>query len=225
MQDRPQALMIFAAGRGTRMAPLTDTSPKPLVQVAGKALIDHALELADGCSPVVVNTHYLADQLHAHLRGRGVTLIHEPELLETGGGLKNAADLLGPGPVLTLNSDAVWRGPNVLRSLVDAWTPRDMDALVSVVDPSRAQGHAGQGDFLLDDASRVSRGPGSVYTGAQIIKLGPILAETETFFSVNRVWDRLMTQGRVTGLAYPGHWCDVGQPSSISLAERMLTGV
>lgn len=217
--------MIFAAGRGTRMAPLTDTMPKPLVTVAGKALIDHALDLAEGCAPVVVNTHYLADQLHAHLRGRGVTLVHEPELLETGGGLKNAADILGPGPVLTLNSDAVWRGPNIVQGLVEAWRPDDMDALVSVVAPAQVRGHKGHGDFMLDDAGRVSRGPGDVYTGAQIMTLEPVLAETETVFSMNKVWDRLIAQGRLTGVRYPGQWCDVGQPSSIALAEQMLADV
>lgn len=222
MQDRPTAIMIFAAGRGTRMAPLTDTMPKPLVPVAGRALIDHALDLVDGIAPVVANLHYLADQLRDHLRGRDITLIHEPDLLETGGGLKNAAALLGAGPVLTLNSDAVWRGPNVLAQLAQGWDPDRMDALVSVVAPERAAGHAGAGDFMRDPSGRISRGPGLIYTGAQITKLDPVLAETETVFSLNTVWNALIAQGRLFGLPYPGQWCDVGRPSSIALAEQML---
>ena len=105
-----RALMIFAAGFGTRMGALTATQPKPMIQVAGRPLIDHALDLAvaSAADPVVVNLHYLGDQLAAHLAGRPVRLSWEREkILETGGGLRHALPLLGPGAVATLNSDAV----------------------------------------------------------------------------------------------------------------------
>ncbi|HKL64600.1 MAG TPA: NTP transferase domain-containing protein, partial [Roseovarius sp.] len=113
-------VMIFAAGFGTRMGALTQDRPKPLIKVAGRALIDHALDLVAGHAPsrIVVNLHYRADQLVAHLDGRGVRLSHEtPDILDTGGGLRAALPLLGDGPVLTMNSDAVWQGPNPLSHL------------------------------------------------------------------------------------------------------------
>ena len=125
----PQAIMIFAAGRGTRMGALTDTRPKPLVPVGGRALIDHAMDLTADISPLtrVVNTHYLAPMLKHHLAGQGVLFSDEPELLlETGGGLRQALPLLGQNPVFTLNSDAIWRGPNPLTLLADSWDPARM---------------------------------------------------------------------------------------------------
>ena len=122
----PQALMIFAAGLGTRMGALTRDRPKPLVEVAGRPLIDHALALARaaGIPRIVVNTHAHADQMQAHLARTApdVLISHEPTLLETGGGLKRALPLLGPGPVFTLNADMVWTGPNPLAALAAAWT-------------------------------------------------------------------------------------------------------
>ena len=132
----PDALMLFAAGFGTRMGALTADRPKPLVEVAGKPLIDHALDLAEGVGPLrrVANAHYRADQLAAHLDGRDVALSREePEILDTGGGLRAALPLLGPDPVFALNTDAVWSGPNPLRLLAEAWDPERMDALLLCV--------------------------------------------------------------------------------------------
>jgi len=214
--------MVFAAGRGTRMAPLTDAKPKPLIEVAGKALIDHALDLADGIETIVVNTHYLAEQIETHLKGRSLVIVHEATLLETGGGLKNSWPLLGPGPVLRLNSDAVWRGSNLLHDLIDAWNGTTMDALVSVVSPERAFGHKGSGDFLRDGTGRLSRGPGYIYTGAQILRTARVCSITDTVFSMNRVWDAMIASRTLYGQPYSGIWCDVGQPESINLAETML---
>ena len=123
MRAAPNALMIFAAGRGTRMAPLTDTRPKPLIEVAGRALLDYALDIADvaGIDRIVVNTHYLAHQIEDYLSHCRVSISHEDTLLDTGGGLRAALPLLGDGPVLTLNSDAVWQGPNPLEILLETW--------------------------------------------------------------------------------------------------------
>lgn len=218
-------LMLFAAGLGTRMKPLTDKRPKPLIPVAGKALIDHALDLARAadCGPIVANLHYLPEMLTAHLEGTGVqTVLEMPQILETGGGLRNALPLLGPGPVMTLNTDAVWAGPNPLRQLAEAWDPATMDALLIGVPPARAVGHAGAGDFTLSADGRLSRGGGLIYGGAQIINPALLDDIDETAFSLNLIWDRMLAAGRLFGLRYSGQWCDVGHPEGIDEAEAML---
>ncbi|NCU20568.1 nucleotidyltransferase family protein [Candidatus Falkowbacteria bacterium] len=224
MCPAPDALMLFAAGFGTRMGALTATRPKPLIKVAGRALIDHALTLAEAAAVVriVANTHYLADQIAAHLAGRGVRISAEPErILETGGGLRAARPLLGAGPVFTLNTDAVWTGPNVLQTLRAAWCA-PMGALLALVPPDRALGHTGPGDFTLGPDGRITRGPGYVYSGAQIVDPAGLEDIPEAVFSLNRHWDRLISEGRAFGVIHPGGWCDVGRPESIPLAETML---
>lgn len=216
--------MIFAAGRGTRMGALTETRPKPLIEVAGRPLIDHALAVIDGAGigTVVANLHHLPDQLAAHLAPRGVALSHEPDLLETGGGLRRALPLLGPGPVFTLNADAVWTGTNPLGELASGWDPERMDALLLLVPRARATGHQGKGDFNLDDDGRLARGPGLVYVGAQIIRTQRLAQVEAEVFSVNRVWDAMAAEGRLFGLVHDGGWCDVGHPGGIALAEALL---
>ena len=222
MWDAPKAVMMFAAGRGTRMAPLTDHLPKPLVQVAGRALIDHAFDLVADCEPVVVNTHYLASQVERHLAGHDVDIVHENELLETGGGLRNALPVLGTDPVITLNTDAVWRGGDVVNQLRTAWDPGRMDALLALIHPKNAFGHSGEGDFLLDIDGRLTRGPGLVYTGAQIVKTERLAEIQDEAFSMNVIWDMFACEDRLFGVEYTGAWCDVGQPESIRVAEAML---
>lgn len=217
--------MLFAAGFGTRMGALTATRPKPLIPVAGRPLIDHALALAEaaGVGRVVVNLHYLPNQIAAHLAGRpGVILSPEPEILETGGGLRAALPALGPGPVFTLNSDAVWTGANPLAQLRAAWDPAQMDALLLLVPPGRARGHAGGGDFLLDAGGRILRGSGAIYSGAQILKTWNLAAIPDRVFSLNRVWDSMIAGGRAYGVVHSGGWCDVGRPENIATAEAML---
>ncbi|WP_369596656.1 nucleotidyltransferase family protein [Maritimibacter sp. HL-12] len=219
--------MIFSAGLGTRMGALTVSRPKPLVEVAGRPLVDHALDLAEsaGIETIVANLHYLAEQLAAHLEPRGVVLSDEREnLLETGGGLRHALPFLGDGPVFTLNSDAVWTGANPLEQLRSQWKPDEMDALLLLVSQESALGHSGQGDFILDDAGRLARGPGLVYSGAQIIKTEGLAAITDEVFSLNRLWDRMMDEGRLFGAVHSGGWCDVGDPRGIALAQAMLAG-
>jgi N-acetyl-alpha-D-muramate 1-phosphate uridylyltransferase len=219
-------VMVFAAGLGTRMGALTRDRPKALVPVAGRPLIDHALDLIAPGLPAVLNLHYRADMLAAHLRGRGVQFSDESDLLrETGGGLRHALPLFAPGPVLTLNADAVWSGPNPLDLLQRAWDPVRMEALLMLVPRDRALGHPGAGDFLQDGTGRLTRGPGAVYSGAQLIRPEPVLAMPETVFSLNPVWDRIAGRGRLFGLIYPGRWCDVGRPDSIPLAEALLADV
>jgi len=219
-------VMIFAAGFGTRMGPLTQERPKPLIEVAGRALIDHALDLASDYAPprIVINLHYRAAQIRAHLVGRNdVAFSHEtPEILETGGGLRAALPLLGPGPVFTLNSDAIWQGPNPLGFLAPLWDPARMGALLLCLPPEAAIGHDGAGDFTRAPDGRLSRGPGLVYSGVQILAPKRLHEIPDQSFSLNAVWDRIAAEGRLYGATYPGRWCDVGRPEGIALAEDML---
>ncbi|TNF20091.1 MAG: nucleotidyltransferase family protein [Rhodobacteraceae bacterium] len=224
----PQAALLFAAGLGTRMRPLTDERPKPLIEVGGQALIDHALALVAPLHlpRIVVNTHYRGEMIARHLAGRGVAISHEaPEVLETGGGLKQALGLLGPGPVFTLNTDAVWQGPNPLERLRAVWDPERMDALLLCVPKDRARGHKGKGDFLLARDGRLSRGPGLVYSGAQIIRTEGLAAIPERAFSMWHLWQPMLEAGRMFGLAHDGLWCDVGYPEAIEIAEGILADV
>ncbi|MFN3664349.1 nucleotidyltransferase family protein [Yoonia sp.] len=221
-------LMLFAAGLGTRMGDLVKDRPKPLVRVAGKALIDHALDFTDlpQIGPRVVNLHYHSPLLRAHLRGRDILFSDETDKLrETGGGLRHALPLLGESPVITMNTDAVWRGPNPIARLITDWRD-EMEALLLIVPKPQAEGHQGGGDFALDASGRLNRAPGAVkdmiYVGAQIIRTDMLAETAQDAFSLNLIWDRMLARGGVYGTVYNGQWCDVGQPSSIPLAEEML---
>ena len=219
-------LMIFAAGLGTRMRPLTDSLPKPLIPVAGRTLLDRALDLgrAAGAGPVAVNTHYLGSQIADHLAGQDVAISDEPgTILDTGGGLRQALPLLGAGPVMTLNPDVVWTGPNPLAALDAAWRD-DMDALLMLVPLDRAAARQGAGDFSLDAEGRIARRGDYVYGGAQIIRPHRLAEIPDRVFSLNRLWDLLIAEGRAFGIVHAGGWCDVGYPEAIPLAERMLHG-
>ncbi len=216
-------LMLFAAGLGTRMGPLTAHQPKPMIRVAGRPLIDHALDIARdaGITHMVANTHYRADQIAAHV---DIPLSHEPELLETGGGLRAALPLLSDGPVMTLNTDAVWTGANPLSQLLAAWDPAIMDGLLLLAPPDRATGHLGTGDFIGSPLRRANGAAGLVYLGAQILKTDGLAGISEHKFSLNVLWDRMIADGRLHGALHDGGWCDVGRPESIPLAEALLHG-
>ncbi|WP_054006763.1 nucleotidyltransferase family protein [Cypionkella psychrotolerans] len=224
---RPLPLMLFAAGFGTRMGALTAHRPKPLIDVAGKPLIDHALAVADaaGIAKIVVNLHYLGDQIADHLKNRDVLFSWERnQILETGGGLKAALPLLGDGPVLTLNTDAVWTGQNPLTQLLTAWDPAKMDALLLLLPAENALGHSGKGDFHLDPNGRISRANGvnaPIYLGAQILKTQGLSAISDPVFSLNLLWDIAIANNRAYGLIHHGGWCDVGRPEGIALAESL----
>ncbi len=226
MNDHPQAVMLFTAGFGTRMGALTSDMPKPLIPVAGEPLVDRALRLARAVNParIVANLHYRAAQLADHLAPQGVILSQEPQILETGGGLRDALPLLGKGPVYTINPDAIWHGPNPLPLLRAAWEPEHMDALLMCIPVARALGHAGNGDFSAAPDGRIQRGPGLVYGGVQILKTDGLDAITDRAFSLNVLWDRMLTENRLYCATYPGRWCDVGHPEGITLAESMLAG-
>ncbi len=221
-------VLLFAAGFGTRMGALTADRPKPMIEVAGRPLIDHALDLARDVAPkrVVANLHYKPQILADHLAPQGViTILEWPQILETGGGLRHALPILGPDPVITLNTDAIWSGPNPLRRLLDAWDPERMDALLICLDPARAHGHGGAGDFTPADNGSLTRGPGLIYGGAQILKTDGLSDIDDTAFSLNLLWDRMIAAGRLHGLTYPGRWCDVGRPDGIALAEELIADV
>ncbi len=217
--------MLFAAGFGTRMGALTATQPKPLVQVAGTALIDHTLSWVRQAhiEKIVVNTHYRSAQMADHLADSDALISHEsPDILETGGGLRAALPLLGGGPVFTSNTDAIWKGPNPFETLLDAWNPDIMDALLLCVPPESALGHKGHGDFLIGDDGRLTRGPDVVFGGVQIIKTSGLATIPHKAFSLNELWNMLQPKGKLFGVAYSGQWCDVGSPQGIEVAETLL---
>ena len=217
----PDSILLFAAGLGTRMSPLTDTMPKPLVQVAGKPLLEHAIDQCDGLH-IVVNVHYFADQIEHHLAGRDIAISDETHMLrDTGGGLKHALPLLNSNPVLTMNTDAVWHGANPIKTLLDAWTD-DMDALLLMVPRHDAIQHTGLGDFDMDAKGHLSRGADYVYSGAQIIRTDGLNPIDETAFSMWSLWTEMLENGSIHGVTYDGQWCDVGRPGSIPIAEAML---
>jgi MurNAc alpha-1-phosphate uridylyltransferase len=231
MRKTPDAVMLFAAGLGTRMGALTANRPKPLIKVAGTALLDHALAQvrSAGVARAVVNTHYHAAQIAEHLKGQSNIQIslEKDEILETGGGLRAALPLLGGGPVYTLNTDAVWTGANPLAALAEAWDSARMDALLLLAPPAQIKGFRGAGDFTLGNDGRIARahgGPGLAYLGAQIIVPKGIEGITETAFSLNLLWDQMIAEGRAFGVLHKGGWCDVGRPEGIAEAEALLRG-
>lgn len=221
----PNAIMMFAAGFGTRMGALTANQPKPLVPVRGKPLFQHALDIVQehGALRCVANVHYQAEKMTVYAEKNGVRVSPEfPDILDTGGGLRQALPLLKSDPVFTLNTDAVWQGPNPLDVLQAAWRPEDMDALLLCVPLKQTVGHVGNGDFLIAPDGQISRGRGMAYTGVQILKTDSLSGVEDTVFSLNKVWDLLAERGRLFGVPYDGIWCDVGTPKGVKLAEEML---
>ena len=231
---QPDTAMIFAAGFGTRMRHLTENTPKPLVRVNGKPMIDHSLDILSdaGIRSVLVNTHYFADQLETHLAAYPfVTCIREiPDILETGGGLKNALPQLGVGPVFTLNCDALWFGENPLAMLKKQWKPDEMDGLLLLLKQSNALGYSGQGDFFLDKANKLQRRGAKplapyIYSGVQIIKTERLVEISEIDFSISVLWEKMIAAGRFCGVVSNGPWGDVGHPEGIKAAKQKATNV
>ncbi|MBH1992333.1 MAG: nucleotidyltransferase family protein [Sphingomonadaceae bacterium] len=228
--------MLMAAGLGKRMRPLTATRPKPLVKVAGKPLMDHALDRleAGGIRKVVVNVHYLADTVEAHLRARKRKMEflisdERAKLLETGGGLIHAKSLLGDQPFFCVNSDNLWvDGPQeTLAMMQRLWNPDRMDALLLLVPLARAYCHSGPGDFHMDANGRLSRRKPPhvapfVFTGVQILSPSLLVDPPADVFSTNVFWNRAIEAGRLYGVSHQGLWFDVGTPPAIPVVEQML---
>lgn len=218
-------LMIFAAGFGTRMGALVADRPKPMLQIAGRRMIDRAIDLGEaaGCAPIVANTHYLAEVIEPVLAERGVGISREAtEILDTGGGLRRALPLLGGETVATLNPDTAWIGPNPITSLLSSEIPDTAGALLLLAPVGRTHARAAPGDFALHSDGRLSRQGDHVYTGAQLIRSDTLAAVPAEVFSLNAVWDILAAEGRLFGLVYDGEVCDVGHPEGLALAGRLL---
>ncbi|MCJ2179645.1 nucleotidyltransferase family protein [Novosphingobium album (ex Hu et al. 2023)] len=228
--------MILAAGLGKRMRPLTAAQPKPLVRVAGKSMIDHALDKLEsaGVAHAVVNVHYLADALEGHCTVRSrlpdIRISDErDQLLETGGGMVKAAPML-PDPFFCLNSDNIWLdGPNdVFKELSQAWDPERMDALLLLVPHPRAMNYRGEGDFHLDPQGRVARRKRGyvapfIFTGIQIVSHRLLRDAPEGPFSTNVLWNRAIEEGRLYGVSHMGLWFEVGTPGAIKPTEEWMT--
>src|SRR6516164_196783 len=226
--------MLLAAGRGTRMRPLTDRTAKPLLPLGGRALIDHALDrLADaGVETVVVNAHWQADRLAAHLATRTrphTTLRREASLLDTGGSVKAALDLLGPAPFFVINGDAFWvDGPQpALARLVAAFDPADVDGVLLVHRTFQVHADVGFGDFALDSwgAPRRRREREIVpyiYAGLQVIAPALLADTPDGAFSMNRAWDTAMAAGRLRAVVHDGLWFHLSTPADLAEAESIL---
>ncbi len=230
----PEAAMVLAAGLGTRMRPLTLERPKPLLPVGGRAMIDIVLDhcAAAGVRRAVVNLHYLAPMMRDHLAGRQAPEVafseERPEILDTGGGIARALPQLGAAPFYTANSDSIWLGPNPFEVLARAWQPGRMDALLLLVARERTRAFVRAGDFFLEAEGAAPERRGAhgtapfVYSGAQIIAPGAFDGTPEGAFSLNLVWDRLLAEGRLAAVTYPGGWVDVGTPAGLIEAEAAL---
>jgi MurNAc alpha-1-phosphate uridylyltransferase len=232
----PRTAMVMAAGLGKRMRPLTASRPKPLVELAGKSLLDHVLERlrSAGVEKVVVNVHYLADALEAHLAGAADGLEVEisderKQLLETGGGLVAALPMIDCDPFLSVNSDNLWvDGPaDTLKLLASHWDRERMDALLLLVPHARAQNHRGHGDFHMDRQGRLRRRDKSkiapfVFTGVQMVSKRLLRDAPDGPFSTNVLWDRAIAEGRCFGAVHQGLWFDVGTPEALRATESVL---
>lgn len=231
-----ETAMVLAAGLGKRMRPLTATRPKPLVEVAGKPLLDHVFDRlrSAGIKRAVVNVHYLADALEAHIKHKikDIEVLVSDEralLLETGGGLVKALPLIPDEHFLVVNSDNLWiDGPvDAIRLLASRWDEATMDALLLVVPLARANCHNGRGDFHMDPLGRLSRRKAGriapfVYTGVQIVSRRLAEGAPDGPFSTNLLWDRAIETGRCFGVVHQGLWFDVGTPAAIGKAEALL---
>ncbi|WP_428151768.1 N-acetylmuramate alpha-1-phosphate uridylyltransferase MurU [Brevundimonas sp.] len=233
----PKTAMVLAAGLGTRMRPLTDDRPKALVEVGGRALIDHVLDrLAEaGVERAVVNVHWFADRLEAHLAARGrapaITISNErAELLETGGGLKKAHPLLGDEPVFVANIDSVWTGGDTADwavELIRLWDPTKMDACLLLARREGSIGFEGDGDFFLGDDGRLTfRGEAPsapfAYMGVHITRPDYADGGPDGPFSLSPLWRASAAAGRLYGCVLDGDWMHVGDPQARDEAEARL---
>ncbi|MEG3620071.1 nucleotidyltransferase family protein [Magnetovibrio sp. PR-2] len=228
--------MILAAGLGTRMRPLTDTRPKPMVEVAGRTLLDWALARVQdaGVTKAVVNTHYFADQIKDHLKDcttPAITLSYEDPLLETGGGIEQALPHLGDQPFFVGNSDGLWLDgdTNALTRLATAWNDGAMDGLLLLHDPARALGYDGDGDFVLDANGGLTRKkdapphtPAFVFTGVQLLHPRLFAHAPGGIYSLNLLYNEALAKGRLYGLVHDGEWFHVGTPQARIETEAWL---
>lgn len=225
--------MVLAAGLGARMRPLTDDRPKPLIKVAGKALIDWTLDrfAHAGVRRAIVNVHYRADQMEAHLAAREKPQIiisdERARLLETGGGLKKARPLLGAAPVYCTNTDAILvdNGEEPCAALARKWRDDEMDALLLLVPVELATGYDGAGDFDLEGGRPAWRSGDAapfIFTGLQIIRPSLVDDAPDGPFSTRVLWDKAMAAGRMRAIIHSGPWMHVGDPAGLALASSFF---
>ena len=233
----PKTAMVLAAGVGSRMRPLTDTMPKALVPVAGKPLIDHVLDrLRDaGVERAVVNVHHFAEQLEDHLaRRRDLEISISDEraaLLDSGGGIRHAADKLGRDPIYVANIDSLWlEGERpALETLKAAWDPAAMDILLLLVKRGQGIGFEGPQGFFMDAEGRLTHSTAAepptpfANIGFAILKPQVLDGEPDGAFSIIPTWHRLQREGRLHGVAMDGFWMHVGDPAARDAAEKRLT--
>lgn len=232
---RPKRAMILAAGLGKRMRPVTVTTPKPLIEIAGRSLIDRALDRLEraGVEKAVVNVHYLGQLVRVHVGRRSspeIVISDESErLLDTGGGIAKALPELGSEPFYLLNSDSFWlegARPN-LEWLANAWRDEAMDALLMLASTARAIGYSGRGDFQMDPAGRLTRRPERevvpfAYAGAAVLHPRLFAGRKVEPFSLNALFDQALDAGRLFGMRMDGLWLHVGTPEAIAEAEHSI---
>lgn len=231
----PDCAMVMAAGLGRRMLPLTANRPKPLVEVAGRPLLAHALAVLQpaGVRRIVVNVHYLADCMEAYLRTLApafeVRISDERgALLETGGGIVQALPLIDCDPFFAINTDCVWGAgaAGAAQSLAAGWDEARMDALLLLVPTASAHGYAGTGDFSMDAAARLTREPARpapwVYTGLQLLSKRLFAGAPAGAFSLRQLWDRAARAGRLYGQVHAGAWHDVGTAQAVAALEAQV---
>lgn len=230
----PKTAMVFAAGLGKRLRPLTDTTPKPLLKVAGHTILDRALDrlVAADVVKAVVNTHYLSDQVAAQLAQRDkpeIVVSFEPALLETGGGVRNALPLLGPDPFYVVNGDVVWLdgARDTLIRLARDFDERAMDGLLLVNPVVNAGDYRGPGDFFLDQLGRVRRRRPRevvpfVFTGIQILHPRLFKDSPDGPFSLNLLYDRAIEADRLYAIVHDGEWFHIGSEAGLARAEAEL---
>jgi MurNAc alpha-1-phosphate uridylyltransferase len=233
-ENLPKTAMVMAAGYGKRLRPLTDAVPKPMVKVLGRPMIDVVLDrlAAAGVERAIVNLHHLGAVIRDHLKARKdleIVYSEEPEILETGGGIKKALPLLGTDPFFVVNAKIIWLNgrEDALHRLARAWDPERMDSLLLLQPTVTAIGYDGPGDFLMDQEGRLTRRPEwevapFLYSGVYICHPRLFEAAPEGAFSVNVLWDRAIEQERLFGIRHDGEWYHVSTPQHLRVVEREL---
>tara|TARA_R100001129_G_scaffold73684_3_gene50267 strand:- start:46212 stop:46967 length:756 start_codon:yes stop_codon:yes gene_type:complete len=231
-----RSAMVLAAGLGTRMRPITERIPKPLVEVDGKPLIAYGLEAlgSAGLENIVVNVHYFADKLEAWLSDSGYTVTiadERAELLDSGGGIVNALANLGSEPFVVINADTFWledpeaTDENISR-LIEFWDSGKMDIALMTSRPDQATGFDGKGDFTVDAEGRLTRYTGEgdplIYAGALIIDPAIFGTDRPAKFSLNACFNEAIERGRLHGMPMEGLWLTVGTPEAIGEAEDAM---
>jgi MurNAc alpha-1-phosphate uridylyltransferase len=230
----PCSAMVLAAGKGTRMRPLTETTAKPLLMLGGRTLLDHALDhlAAAGVDTVAVNAHWMADSVAAHLGERPrpprTVLLREEKLLETGGGVRAALAVVGSAPFFVVNGDAFWlNGPIPVLSRLAAAFDDTVDGVLLVQRTSHVYAEVGLGDFALDKWGVPRRRKERevvpyIYAGAQLIHPRLLAAMPEGAFSMNKAWDVALEAGRLRAVVHDGIWFHLSMPTDLAEAEQIL---